>query len=84
MKRSKRKFIACARTAQPIGIVFADIDHFKQLNDTYGHQFGDLVLQRVAKVADESTRRSDVFCRYGGEEFVDDGQQSYQKMVFGN
>ncbi|QDT18632.1 Diguanylate cyclase DosC [Gimesia chilikensis] len=60
----------CARSAQPIGIIFSDIDRFKSLNDTYGHQFGDLVLQRVAKVASESTRRSDVFCRYGGEEFV--------------
>ncbi|QDU08645.1 GGDEF domain-containing protein [Gimesia aquarii] len=66
----EKEIYNCARTATPIGIVFADIDHFKQLNDTYGHQFGDLVLQRVAKVADESTRRSDVFCRYGGEEFV--------------
>jgi len=60
----------CSRSAQPIGIIFSDIDHFKQLNDTYGHQFGDLVLQRIAHVASESTRRSDVCCRYGGEEFV--------------
>ena len=66
----EKEIYNCARTATPIGIVFADIDHFKQLNDTYGHQFGDLVLQRVAKIANESTRRSDVFCRYGGEEFV--------------
>lgn len=60
----------CARLARTIGIIFSDIDHFKKLNDTYGHQFGDLVLQRIAKVASEATRRSDVFCRYGGEEFV--------------
>ncbi len=60
----------CIRSAEPIGIIFTDIDHFKQLNDTYGHQFGDLVLERIAKAANESTRRSDVFCRYGGEEFV--------------
>lgn len=66
----EKEIYCCARTAQPIGIVFADIDHFKQLNDTYGHQFGDLVLQRVATIANESTRRADVFCRYGGEEFV--------------
>ncbi|QDV48537.1 sensor domain-containing diguanylate cyclase [Gimesia fumaroli] len=66
----EKEIHCCARSAQPIGIIFSDIDRFKQLNDTYGHQFGDLVLQRVAQVANESTRRSDVFCRYGGEEFV--------------
>lgn len=66
----EKEIYRCARSAQPIGIIFSDIDRFKQLNDTYGHQFGDLVLQRVAQVANESTRRSDVFCRYGGEEFV--------------
>ncbi|MCA9023260.1 MAG: diguanylate cyclase, partial [Planctomycetaceae bacterium] len=66
----EKELYSCSRTAQPIGIIFSDIDRFKKLNDTYGHQFGDLVLQRVAKVASESTRRSDVFCRYGGEEFV--------------
>lgn len=66
----EKEIYSCARSALPIGIIFSDIDHFKQLNDTYGHQFGDLVLQRVAQVANESTRRSDVFCRYGGEEFV--------------
>lgn len=60
----------CTRSAEAIGIIFTDIDHFKQLNDTYGHQFGDLVLERIAQAANESTRRSDVFCRYGGEEFV--------------
>lgn len=66
----EKELYSCSRAAQPIGIIFSDIDRFKNLNDTYGHQFGDLVLQRVAKVASESTRRSDVFCRYGGEEFV--------------
>ncbi|QDT40385.1 Diguanylate cyclase DosC [Gimesia alba] len=66
----EKEIYSCARAAHPIGIIFSDIDRFKQLNDTYGHQFGDLVLQRVAHVANESTRRSDVFCRYGGEEFV--------------
>ncbi|EDL58611.1 sensor domain-containing diguanylate cyclase [Gimesia maris] len=66
----EKELYSCSRDAQPIGIIFSDIDRFKNLNDTYGHQFGDLVLQRVAKVASESTRRSDVFCRYGGEEFV--------------
>lgn len=66
----EKELYECSRSATTIGIIFSDIDHFKKLNDTYGHQFGDLVLQQVAKTASESTRRSDVFCRYGGEEFV--------------
>jgi len=66
----EKELYECSRSARTIGIIFSDIDHFKKINDTYGHQFGDLVLQRVAKIASESTRRSDVFCRYGGEEFV--------------
>ncbi|MFK7777694.1 MAG: GGDEF domain-containing protein [Gimesia sp.] len=66
----EKELYECSRFARTIGIIFSDIDHFKKINDTYGHQFGDLVLQRVAKIASEATRRSDVFCRYGGEEFV--------------
>ncbi len=50
--------------------MFADIDKFKNLNDTYGHQFGDYVLQRVAQVFANEVRASDVVGRYGGEEFV--------------
>ncbi len=60
----------CCRNAMPIGAIFADIDKFKQLNDTYGHQFGDLVLQRVAKAFGQVLRNSDTLARYGGEEFV--------------
>jgi diguanylate cyclase (GGDEF)-like protein len=47
-----------------------DIDHFKQVNDTYGHAMGDLVLQQVASTAQSLLRQSDTICRYGGEEFV--------------
>ncbi|MEX0716229.1 MAG: HDOD domain-containing protein [Planctomycetaceae bacterium] len=60
----------CARTASTIGLIFLDIDHFKQLNDTHGHQFGDEVLVRVAKLLGGALRKSDVLARYGGEEFV--------------
>ncbi len=62
--------IASARAASPIGVVFCDIDHFKILNDTYGHQFGDDVLRHVAQIFYEVLRKSDVIARYGGEEFV--------------
>lgn len=58
------------RQAMPIGLIFVDVDHFKKFNDTYGHQFGDLVLQRVAACLGDTLRNSDVLARYGGEEFV--------------
>jgi len=51
-------------------VVLIDLDHFKLLNDTYGHQAGDLVLQRFAALLTRMMRRSDVVCRHGGEEFV--------------
>jgi diguanylate cyclase (GGDEF)-like protein len=62
--------LAASRTAGPIGVVFSDIDHFKKLNDTYGHQFGDEVLRSVGQIYNEVLRKSDVVARYGGEEFV--------------
>jgi len=58
------------REKTPISVVIMDIDHFKQFNDTYGHKCGDVVLQWFAKFLVDHTRRADVVCRYGGEEFV--------------
>ncbi len=58
------------RQAKPLCVVLLDLDHFKLLNDTYGHQAGDLVLQRFAALLTQMLRRSDVVCRHGGEEFV--------------
>ncbi|VAW01682.1 Pole remodelling regulatory diguanylate cyclase [hydrothermal vent metagenome] len=51
-------------------LLISDIDHFKQVNDTYGHQAGDMVLQEIAKLLKSSFRAIDIICRYGGEEFV--------------
>jgi diguanylate cyclase (GGDEF)-like protein len=47
-----------------------DIDHFKLINDTYGHQMGDFVLNRFASIIKTTKRSEDVFARYGGEEFI--------------
>ena len=58
------------RTGEPLSLLLLDLDHFKHLNDTWGHQTGDEVLRRVAAVLDESCRGFDVPARYGGEEFA--------------
>jgi diguanylate cyclase (GGDEF)-like protein len=58
------------RTEEPFGLILTDIDHFKSVNDTYGHPVGDEVLRQVSRVFKESLREVDVPCRYGGEEFA--------------
>lgn len=60
----------CKYLRLPISVLFIDIDYFKQVNDTYGHAFGDTVLARLARIIDTCLRESDLSCRYGGEEFV--------------
>ncbi len=55
---------------QPFSVIMCDIDHFKQVNDTFGHAVGDQVLQFVAKHMLESSREGDLVCRVGGEEFM--------------
>lgn len=54
----------------PVSLVLIDIDHFKKLNDTHGHQAGDAVLQALAGYLSDNSRTSDLVCRWGGEEFV--------------
>jgi len=54
----------------PFGVLFVDIDHFKKVNDTWGHDVGDLVLKMVAQTLVKALRTLDVACRWGGEEFV--------------
>lgn len=58
------------RQQQPLCMLLCDIDHFKGVNDTFGHPFGDLVLKEVARVLAESVRQVDLAARYGGEEFA--------------
>ena len=55
---------------KPVSLLVIDVDHFKPINDTYGHDAGDVVLQELAKRIVGCVRGIDVACRYGGEEFV--------------
>ncbi len=57
-------------TAQLFSLLILDIDHFKKVNDTYGHQVGDEVLAQLARILNAHARQDDVVARYGGEEFV--------------
>ncbi|MDD5445569.1 MAG: GGDEF domain-containing protein, partial [Pseudomonas fluorescens] len=70
------------RTAGALSLIMFDIDHFKRINDQYGHAVGDGALQEVCKRISQRLRRTDVFCRLGGEEFVvlcphTNGDQAY-------
>lgn len=65
----RNEYARCLRTQQPASLVMFDIDHFKKVNDTYGHQAGDEVIRTVARIMRNSVRDTDVAGRYGGEEF---------------
>jgi diguanylate cyclase (GGDEF)-like protein len=65
----QNEFKRSKRYNHPCSLIMADIDHFKKVNDTYGHQFGDHVLYNTAKIIKASCRSTDIPARYGGEEF---------------
>ena len=68
-KRLSEEFLRHKRYGRDMTVVMADIDDFKSINDTYGHQFGDTVLKEVAGVCSSLVRAGDVLARFGGEEF---------------
>ena len=65
-----REAARCRRLDTPLSLVVVDVDHFKQVNDTYGHPVGDALLREVAGCLVASTKDFDVAARYGGDEFV--------------
>jgi two-component system cell cycle response regulator len=58
------------RTGMVTALIMIDLDHFKRINDEYGHENGNRVLEAVAELLNQQTRRLDICCRYGGEEFA--------------
>jgi diguanylate cyclase (GGDEF)-like protein len=65
-----RELIRAKRAGVGLAVIMMDLDHFKRVNDSFGHDAGDLVLTEVAKMLKKSIRGSDIVCRFGGEEFV--------------
>lgn len=70
MDRLKQALVRLEREPGRVAVLFLDIDGFKQINDTWGHRVGDLVLAQIAKRLTGISRRFDTVCRYGGDEFV--------------
>lgn len=69
-QRYEEELLRVERERHPLACLFLDIDHFKHVNDTYGHSVGDYVLQGVARIIKAHLRNVDILARYGGEEFV--------------
>jgi diguanylate cyclase (GGDEF)-like protein len=65
-----REFDNSTRHKWPLSVAFADLDNFKNINDSFGHQAGDRILQATARILRGNTRETDLIARYGGEEFV--------------
>ena len=70
MQRLNEEYDRVKRHSSVLSVLIFDLDHFKEVNDRYGHDMGDLVLIEVARIANELKRSTDVACRYGGEEFA--------------
>ncbi|UXY16235.1 GGDEF domain-containing protein [Chitiniphilus purpureus] len=69
-RRSAESMMLARRTGEPLSVLMLDLDHFKHVNDTYGHLVGDLILRAVSRACLWSLRTTDHFARWGGEEFV--------------
>lgn len=69
-QRLEEEISKARRYKRKLSVIMLDIDHFKKLNDTQGHQYGDYVLKRIAEILQQSVRNTDTIGRYGGEEFI--------------
>ncbi len=70
MRRLEEELASSQRTGSPLSVILLDIDHFKSVNDSHGHDVGDIVLRETAAVLRGCTRRNEEVCRLGGEEFL--------------
>jgi len=70
MRRFQQEISRCLRKQEPMSMIIIDIDHFKLVNDKYGHQVGDHVLRSIVASIKGALRNYDIICRYGGEEFL--------------
>ena len=68
--KAETLFAFCKRNNQPISALMLDIDHFKKINDSFGHSAGDIALRNLGRLLKNNLRDSDLSCRFGGEEFV--------------
>jgi two-component system cell cycle response regulator len=66
----REEFERARRTGEPVGVAMLDLDRFKQVNDTYGHPTGDVILYETAQILKDTAREIDMVGRYGGEEFI--------------
>lgn len=66
----QKEFRTASRYKTPVSCIMIDIDHFKTINDAFGHHAGDAVLKEIAKIIAESAREADIVARWGGEEFI--------------
>lgn len=70
VEQMQRALGEASRLGQPLSLVLVDVDHFKKVNDTWGHQAGDAVLKHVARILQDGVRAVDLCVRYGGEEIA--------------
>ena len=84
MERLEEMISESRRTGEMFSCIMIDVDHFKQINDTYGHDSGDLVLKEIASVFKRKSRASDLISRFGGEEFlvISDLKSLYETFIF--
>ncbi|HCF59551.1 MAG TPA: GGDEF domain-containing protein, partial [Myxococcales bacterium] len=78
----RKEFAYCLRHRVALSLIMLDIDHFKRINDTYGHQAGDYVLGKLAARITEHVRTEDLLARYGGEEFAVLLRETHEDKAF--